>query len=189
MAGAMTAIRRPRLTQNDWLLAGFEALCEAGPVALGAEPLARRLGATKGSFYWHFADVPAYHQALLGLWRAEAAAVLETVPEAGTDTARLRDTAQGIAATAQGDSLSLRAESAIRAWAGGDPLAAEAVRAVDEMRLARLHRLLSACDIGNAEMARILYASAIGMQALQDCAQDQAAPAIGSLVDLILALR
>lgn len=185
----MTALRRPRLTRDDWLLAGIEALCETGSAALGAEPLARRLGATKGSFYWHFTDVPAYSQALLALWRSEAEAKLEMSLGAATDTARLRDTAQSIAATAQGDSLSLRAESAIRAWAGSDPVAAQAVRAVDEMRLLRLHRLLSACDIGNAEMARILYASAIGMQALLDSAQDEAAPAIGSLVDLILALR
>ncbi|EAQ25264.1 TetR/AcrR family transcriptional regulator [Roseovarius sp. 217] len=185
----MSAIRRPRLTQTDWLWAGFEALCEAGPAALGAEPLARRLGATKGSFYWHFADVPAYHQALLALWQAEVAVALDAASEAGTDTVRLRDTAQSIAATVQGDSLSLRAESAIRTWAGANPVAAEAVAQVDEMRLTRLHRLLSACDIGNLEMARILYASAIGMQAMRDTAQDQAAPAIGSLVDLILALR
>ncbi|WP_417727061.1 TetR/AcrR family transcriptional regulator [Roseovarius sp.] len=189
MAEPMSAIRRPRLTQDDWLLAGFEALCEAGPGALGAEPLARRLGATKGSFYWHFVDVPAYHRALLAMWQADAATALDAASEAGTDTAQLRDTVQRIAATAQGDRLALRAESAIRAWAGGDSLAAEAVRAVDDMRLKRLHRLLSACDIGNAEMARILYASAIGMQAMRDPAQDQAAPAIGSLVDLILALR
>ena len=49
--------------------------------------------------------------------------------------------------------------------------------------------LLAACGIGNPEMARILYASATGMQALQDTARDTAATAIGSLVDLILALR
>ncbi|MFU8778555.1 MAG: TetR/AcrR family transcriptional regulator [Roseovarius sp.] len=186
---AMTALRRPRLTRDDWLLAGFEALCVQGPAALGAEPLARRLGATKGSFYWHFTDVPAYSRALLTLWQDEATRVLEAASEAATAAARLRDTAQAMAATAQAESLVQRAESAIRAWAGTDPVAAEAVARVDAARLARLHRLLSACDIGNLEMARIVYASAIGMQAMRDPAQDQAAPAIGSLVDLILALR
>jgi AcrR family transcriptional regulator len=185
----MTALRRPRLTQDDWLLAGFEALYETGPAALGAEPLARRLGATKGSFYWHFADVPAYSQALLTLWEEDAARGLEVASEAATDVARLRGCAQAMAGTAEAESMILRAESAIRAWAGTDTMAAEAVARVDEMRLAHLHRLLSACDIGNLEMARILYGAAIGMQAMRDPAQDQAAPAIGSLVDLILALR
>lgn len=185
----MTALRRPRLTQEDWLSAGFEALCATGPAALGAEPLARRLGATKGSFYWHFTDVPAYSQTLLALWQTEAKAALEAVSEAGGPVAQLRDTAQALAATAEAESQTLRAESAIRAWAGTDIAAAEAVARVDALRLAQVHRLLSACDIGNLEMARILYASAIGMQALRDPAQDQAASSIGSLVDLILALR
>ena len=35
------------------------ALAETGPEALKAEPLAARLGVSKGSFYWHFRDVPA----------------------------------------------------------------------------------------------------------------------------------
>lgn len=184
----MTALRRPRLTRDDWLLAGFEALCETGPAALGAEPLARRVGATKGSFYWHFTDVPAYSDALLTLWQEETALALEVV-SAEADAARLRATAQAIAATAEADSVILRAESAIRAWAGTESAVAEAVARVDGLRLARLQRLLSACDIGNLEMARILYAAAIGMQTMRDPARDQAAPAIGSLVDLILALR
>lgn len=185
----MTALRRPRLTQTDWLLAGLDTLCDAGPSALGAEPLARRMGTTKGSFYWHFIDVPAYHQALLDLWAAEARAALDAATAAATDTVRLRETAQAIAATARSDTAALRAESAIRAWAGDDTVAAQTVQSVDEMRLARLHALLSACGIGNSEMARILYASAIGMQALRDRDADQNAAAIGSLVDLVLALR
>lgn len=185
----MTAARRPRLTRTDWLMAGLDALNDTGPAALGAEPLARRIGTTKGSFYWHFTDVPAYHGALLSLWQAEARAALDAGDEGAPEAARLRATAQTIAATAASDSISLRAESAIRAWAGDDPAAADAVRGVDEMRLARLHALLSACGIGNAEMARILYAAAIGMQALRDRDAEQSAEAIGSLVDLVLALR
>lgn len=188
-AEAMTALRRPRLTQTDWLLAGLDTLCDAGPGALGAEPLARRIGTTKGSFYWHFIDVPAYHQALLDLWAAEIQAALDTATAATTDTARLRETAQAIAAPARNDTAALRAESAIRGWAGDDPAAARTLQRVDEMRLARLHALLSACGISNPEMARILYASAIGMQALRDRDTDQNAAAIGSLVDLVLALR
>ncbi len=53
-----------RLNSDRWIAAGFDALRQAGPQALAAEPLARRLGTTKGSFYWHFKDVPAYHARL-----------------------------------------------------------------------------------------------------------------------------
>jgi AcrR family transcriptional regulator len=184
----MTGSARARLTRDDWIRAGLDALQATGPYALGAEPLARRLGTTKGSFYWHFRDVPEFHAALLARWRTEAESALF---EAGgvTDTARLRATAQTIADTAGKDSPALACEPVIRAWAQGNDAVAGPLRELDALRLARLRDLLAACGIGNPEMARILYAAATGMQALQDADRDQTANAIGSLVDLILALR
>ena len=43
-----------RLTREDWARAGFLAFVEAGLDAVVVEQVARRIGATKGSFYWHF---------------------------------------------------------------------------------------------------------------------------------------
>jgi len=180
----MTAQRRPRLTPDDWLAAGLDALCETGPGALGAEPLARRLGTTKGSFYWHFADVPAYSTALLALWQAAAEAALDTDKD-DPAAARLRATAQAIAAPDV--AAPQAAEPAIRAWAATDSLAAQAVTRSDALRLERLGALLAACGIANPDMARIILGSAIGMQALGG--RDANREAIGSLVDLVLALR
>jgi len=48
------AIERETLTPADWEQAALELIAEKGIGALGVEPLARRLGITKGSFYWHF---------------------------------------------------------------------------------------------------------------------------------------
>ncbi|MDZ7710363.1 MAG: TetR/AcrR family transcriptional regulator [Roseovarius sp.] len=175
---------RPRLTRNDWLAAGLAALCETGPGALGAEPLARRVGATKGSFYWHFTDVPAYSAALLALWQAAAETALE--PDEGEPAAaRLRACAQAIAAPDPAPALD--AEPAIRAWAATDPLAARAVATTDAARLDRLAALLATCGIANPDMARLILGAAIGMQALGGRQANR--DAIGSLVDLILALR
>lgn len=42
------------LTPADWEQAALELIAEKGISGLGVEPLARRLGITKGSFYWHF---------------------------------------------------------------------------------------------------------------------------------------
>jgi AcrR family transcriptional regulator len=184
----MTGSPRARLTRDDWLLAGLAALQAAGPDALGAEPLARRLGTTKGSFYWHFKDVHAFHDAMLARWRTEAETALMAASGV-TDTARLRATAQGIADTAGHDGPALSCEPMIRAWAQGNASIADPLREVDSLRLARLRELLDACGIGNPEMARILYAAATGMQALPGADRDETANAIGSLVDLILALR
>jgi len=45
---------KPRLTAEDWEQAALDLIAEKGVSGLGIEPLARRLGITKGSFYWHF---------------------------------------------------------------------------------------------------------------------------------------
>jgi AcrR family transcriptional regulator len=62
------------LSKHDWVTAALAAIAEGGTAAVAVEPLAVRLGATKGSFYWHFAN----REALI----AEA---LETWERAGTD--------------------------------------------------------------------------------------------------------
>ena len=43
-------------------------LADGGPNALRLDRLCERLGVTKGSFYWHFADLPAYRTALIEAW-------------------------------------------------------------------------------------------------------------------------
>lgn len=56
------------LTAEDWAAAALDAIAEGGIEAVAVEPLARRLGVTKGSFYWHFANRKALLQAALDLW-------------------------------------------------------------------------------------------------------------------------
>jgi AcrR family transcriptional regulator len=60
-----------RLTQDDWITAALGAIADGGLAAVAVEPLAARLGATKGSFYWHFENRDALLQAALGRWEKE----------------------------------------------------------------------------------------------------------------------
>src|SRR3984885_14896266 len=62
-----------QLSAKDWLDAGLKALARNGFTALKAEPLAKAMGVSRGSFYWHFADIGAYHSAILKHWREVAA--------------------------------------------------------------------------------------------------------------------
>ena len=57
-----------RLTQSDWIEAALRALAAGGLGNLSVERLAGELGATKGSFYWHFKDRPALVEAALAEW-------------------------------------------------------------------------------------------------------------------------
>lgn len=182
----MTSKASTKLSQFAWQEAGFKALTEAGPDALKAETLARRLGTTKGSFYWHFADVPAFHAALLAAWEERAVSeIVAALADENTPVGQLRRAAQFITDKDTGAAL----EPAIRAWARGSIAAAKTVERVDDKRLAYLRELLNEAGIGNPEMARIIYAASIGMEDLGEDTSGENAATIGSLVDLILALR
>ncbi len=56
------------LTRDDWISAAWDMLGENGLDGVRVEPLARRLGVTKGSFYWHFKDRQQLMEALLDRW-------------------------------------------------------------------------------------------------------------------------
>lgn len=60
-----------RLSAADWERAALEMISDAGVDALAVEALARRLGVTKGSFYWHFKNREALLQAALIRWEAD----------------------------------------------------------------------------------------------------------------------
>ena len=175
-----------RLDRQDWLTAGFTALAEAGPDTLKAEALARKLGTTKGSFYWHFKDVPDYHAALLSAWEDQDQSTAQAqLNRETTAVSKLRALAQHMADPKHDHAV----EPAIRAWATGHTGAAQAIARVDAWRLSLAQSLLADTGIGNPEMARIICAAAIGMASMGEQQAEDNRTAIGSLVDLVLALR
>jgi AcrR family transcriptional regulator len=70
MAGQKATSQR-RLTRDDWVTAALGAIADGGLAAVGVEPLAARLGATKGSFYWHFKNRDALLEAAIQRWEKE----------------------------------------------------------------------------------------------------------------------
>lgn len=62
---------RTRLAAADWERGALEMVADEGVAALAVEALARRLGVTKGSFYWHFKNREALLQATLTRWEAD----------------------------------------------------------------------------------------------------------------------
>lgn len=59
---------RSRLSAADWERAALELIAEQGVPALAVEPLARRMGITKGSFYWHFSGRESLLEQALERW-------------------------------------------------------------------------------------------------------------------------
>lgn len=68
---------RTPLTPADWEQAALELIAEKGVSALGVEPLARRMGITKGSFYWHFPGRDELLERALKRWESQDSAHLK----------------------------------------------------------------------------------------------------------------
>ncbi|HET6586483.1 MAG TPA: helix-turn-helix domain-containing protein [Oleiagrimonas sp.] len=76
---------RTRLSAEDWERGALELIADEGVGAMAVEALARRLGVTKGSFYWHFRNRGALLEAALQRWEehdeAEVLAKIEPIAE------------------------------------------------------------------------------------------------------------
>src|SRR6185369_16750751 len=118
-----------KLSAQDWVKAGLRALANSGFAALKADSLAKALKVSRGSFYWHFADIGAFHDAVLQRWQEIAYEnIVEEVEGAPGD--RL----QNLLNRAFRPDSPL--ERAVRAWATAEPKAkAKAmVEAIDAKR-------------------------------------------------------
>jgi AcrR family transcriptional regulator len=76
---------RARLSRQAWVQAALEAIAEAGLAGVAVMPLAKRLGATKGSFYWHFPNREALVEAALADWEQSHTAAVIAEIEASSD--------------------------------------------------------------------------------------------------------
>ncbi|WP_187429084.1 hypothetical protein ROLI_004850 [Roseobacter fucihabitans] len=173
-------MKHQRLTRQLWIEAGLSELVENGAAALAAEPLARKIGTTKGSFYWHFKDVPAFQQAILADWQSRAFAdVLTALSEDGSAEQRLRRFGALI--------LSDEQDSAFRAWAKTSPDVAFAIAQVDAERLTYFSSLLRQLGVTNPGFAQSCLGALIGLPHLGDQANPSAA--FDTMIDLVLALK
>lgn len=159
----MPSRRKPRLARESWVAAGMKALVERGVQAVSVEPLAKELGVTKGSFYWHFASRAELLESLLETWEREGTlSVIEAVEaRASSPAERLERLVLTTTKTTPYDEL----EGALRDWARTDALAAAAVGRVDRRRLRYVTDLLVATGLDRARSRRranIFYRTLIG---------------------------
>jgi len=136
-----------QLSAQDWVDLGLKTLTKSGFTALKAEPLAKAMRVSRGSFYWHFADIGAYHAAILERWREVATEQIIAAVEAARKTAKGEDPLAVLLKLTFGSKLVL--EKAVRSWAANDARARAAVVAMDRRRLDYIEGLLK--DAGLAE--------------------------------------
>lgn len=153
---------RPRKSRNDWIKAAYLTLADAGVEQVRVEALARKLGVTKGSFYWHFKDRQALLEATLDAWEERGTDWVISEVEAASDDPTTRAARLWEIVSRDGRIVG---ELTLRQWARRDEDVAARVRRVDERRIETVRNLLSDLNIPKPEIeprAHLLYSLLIG---------------------------
>jgi AcrR family transcriptional regulator len=150
-----------RLTAQDWIDFALKTLARDGFQALKADVLARRLGVSRGSFYWHFTALGAFHARVIEHWRQQATeAIIAGLERYHAREQRLDVLLRG----ALGHSALL--EVRMRAWADENPVAARVLADIDRRRRAYIEQLLIEAGIAPALAAiraQLLYWAYLGV--------------------------
>ena len=151
----------PKLTRQDWINQGLKTLSEAGVGAVRIEPLAKLMGVTKGSFYWHFKNRDELLAAILQEWvDCQTNSIIERVETLGGDAKTKLLYLFELAV--QDDGL---VENAIRAWATGDSRITAVLTDVDQRRLDYTRNLFLQVGFAPFEAmvrARMVYYALVG---------------------------
>ncbi len=136
------------------------------------EPLARSLGATKGSFYWHFRGRDELLEAAMALWeRRETDAVIAEVEVEATPVQRLERLVERVLS-----STPARAgETALHAG-NAEPIVSDALARVAARRIAYVQALLCEAGLPDAEAdrrAHLVYAMVLGLDAFGTALPDR----------------
>ena len=149
-----------RLAAQDWTEFALKTLAREGFHALKADVLARKLGVSRGSFYWHFTDLDDFHARVIEHWRQTATeAVIADLERYESGKERLEVLLRS--ALEHHNTLEVR----MRAWADNNAEAAQAVRDMDRRRREYMERLLVDAGIAPtlaATRVQLLYWTYLG---------------------------
>ncbi len=163
--------RERRLSPDDWARAALGAIARGGVGSVAVETVAAELGATKGSFYWHFKNRDALIQAALDRWEhVGTEAVIGELEREPDPVRRLKK----VLAAAFKPGPADRAEIALLANPD-HPAAVRAVRRVAERRITYISQQLEALgwDRGQAlDRAVLMYYVYVGHLQMTHVAPD-----------------
>lgn len=151
-----------RQSKKSWLDAALQALASGGVDKVRVESLAKNLGVTKGSFYWHFKDRQELLDALIEYWNDE---MTRTVVENaklfhGDPVQRIFYTLTDIVSNER-----TKYDPVVRAWGNHDERAKKFVEKVDRLRLKFLIGLFKDAGFNPEESeirARLMYYYVLG---------------------------
>ena len=163
--------RRPPAGRNgpaEWLAAAREMLIADGVDRVRIDRIARRMGVTRGGFYWHFRDRQQLLDALLHDW--EESCMIPFAAMAGAPLDLELGLLRLFSFWLEASDLNLRFDAAVRDWARKSGPVRAAVRVADERRVAFIRGLFAAAGYPDPEAlvrARVLYYTQVGYYTLE----------------------
>lgn len=164
------------LNKSDWVDAATGILVDENVRGIRIDVLCKKLGVTKGSFYWHFAGRPALLKAILERWHKRM--TTNVIDRLGAQTGSSFDRLRALLTlprTTRSPAFA-RIEQSIRDWCRRDQQAQNAVEEVDKIRLAYISDLFIqqgfAPDVA-ARRAYIAYALLMGDSVLRNTMQPE----------------
>jgi AcrR family transcriptional regulator len=142
------------LDKRAWTNAALNALAQNGIDGVRIDILARELGVTKGSFYWHFSDRDELLNAVLQEWRRRATLSIIDRLESSHEPPeqRLRRLLR-LQFESRRAEFGSDVELSIRLWGRRDAGALSVLREVDELRLRYIRGLMEELGIDKTEAA------------------------------------
>ncbi|AXT86695.1 TetR/AcrR family transcriptional regulator [Aeromicrobium sp. A1-2] len=177
------------MSLDDWTIRALDLLKAEGVGALKISRLCSELGVTKGSFYWHFADVEGLKEAVAERWCSQTRealgqlSVLDDLPP----LERLR-----IMSLRLVDDDSWSVERALRDWARSDPLVAGVIAESDQFVFELVQGAIAELghDAASARMrAGLLVYAGIGFAHGQSALPKPTADDIEDLLDFLAGER
>jgi len=156
-----TVLRNGRLSAEDWAREALDQIAEQGVASVAVEPLARRLGVTKGSFYWHFPSRDALLQAALSRWeKVEQEEIFGSLEKVSDPRERLRALFQVVAHEVKSHIIYSELLKAL-----DHPAVSPVIGRVSERRLDYLTASFRQAGLSRTEAqhrARLAYAAYVG---------------------------
>ncbi len=158
-----------RLGRQDWIDAALRALTNGGLAGLSVERLATELGATKGSFYWHFKDRAALIESTLAEWeRRDTDQLIERASTIDDPRERLRWLFQVVFSETAGVGI----DTALLADADS-PIVAAALERVATRRLRYIEAQFKLMGLdASSDRAMLTYTAFVGLAQLRRTTPD-----------------
>lgn len=162
---------RASLGPDDWIAAATALLASKGVDAVRVDVLAKRIGVTRGSFYWHFKDRDDLLSRVLQAWRDGATEqVISRFERQGATPLELMREVMSLPFRGRSAVEAASVELAIRAWARHDEMARQRLDEVDGQRLSYIAQGLTALGFPIAE-ARLRAFALYGWQVAESLLQ------------------